>query len=562
MIEIVLRNIDANGQLAANVDCFSDRQLIHSDRLTLDSDARRRAYASRAAEKFCGQDSAEADRATVALDVERALENRLADRIKEIDAEADEPPDEDSETPRFWTQQGNAEELIALHRGTIRFNASSGCWMIWRKGRWIDDGHGEVENFAKRQARSLWAHLAESTGEVSRDTAIKHIRQSETAAGVSGTIKLARSEIGISVEAKELDADGWALNCLNGTVDLRNGNLRPHRAEDLNTKQSPVAFDPAAACPLWDSVLNRIMAGNEALIGYLRRLAGMFLTADVTTQELYIPHGAGANGKSVVFDTLTRIMGDYAGTAPESLLTIRSMGAEHPTEIADLCGKRLVVASETEEGARLRIQLVKRLTGDMVIKGRYMRQDFFQFPRTHKLVLVTNNRPVVRETTHAIWRRVRLIPFTVTIPEAERDLKLLEKLRAEDPGILDWAIRGCVEWQANGLQAPDEVMLATKTYQQEQDPIADFITDRCTLGEDRRDAGGEVCRVTRNDLYMVYQSCCSQSGERHPLTRSELLEHVRRLPGIEDSQWRPIGSDVPVRGFVGIRLTVSLGLGV
>jgi putative DNA primase/helicase len=191
----------------------------------------------------------------------------------------------------------------------------------------------------------------------------------------------------------------------NGTVDLRTGELRPHRREDLLTKLAPVTFEPAAKPVLWLAFLNRIMGGNEGMIRYLQQIAGLSLTGDASVQELFVMYGCGANGKSVFLDTLSALMGDYAAEAPPSLVTSRT-NDEHPTELADLCGKRLVVASETEEGAKLRIQLVKRLTGNARIKGRFMRQDYFEFPRTHKLVLVTNNKPVIRETTNAVHPRV------------------------------------------------------------------------------------------------------------------------------------------------------------
>jgi putative DNA primase/helicase len=288
--------------------------------------------------------------------------------------------------------------------------------------------------------------------------------------------------------------------------------------------------------------MDRIMAGNKAMITYLQRIAGLSFTADVSVQELYICHGEGANGKNVFWDTLIGMGGDYAGTAADSLLTNNGHG-EHPTEKADLQGKRLIVANETEEGAKLRVSLVKQLTGNLTIKARYMRCDYFEFPRSHKLILVTNNKPTIGETTHAIWRRVRLIPFTVIIPEAERDEHLLGKLRAEWSGILNWCIQGFADFQARGMQTPSEVQLATKGYRDTQDVLAGYISERC------------VCEpnayVRRDELHEDYLSW-AKSDRHGQKDRNAFYGCVRRLPGITDTQKRI--DNIPARVFIGIGL--------
>jgi putative DNA primase/helicase len=331
---------------------------------------------------------------------------------------------------------------------------------------------------------------------------------SESATGIKATLTLAQSEAGIALTSPDLDADLWALNCRNGTVDLRTGELLPHDPAKLMTKMAPVHYDEDAKCPLWDAFLDKIMAGKKAMIRYLQRVGGMALTGDVSEQEMYVFYGVGQNGKSVFLDTLEGLMGDYACEAPPSLLTTPRYD-QHPTEIADLCGQRLVIGSETEEGDRLRIQLVKRLTGNARLKGRKMRQDFFEFDRTHTLVLVTNNKPRIGETTLAVWRRVRLVPFSVIITEAEKDTQLLKKLRAEWPGILAWFVRGCLDWQQHGLQTPEEVKVATEQYQAEEDPLAEFLSERCILKPD--------LKAGRAAVYSAYRSWAEDAGEAHPL---------------------------------------------
>jgi putative DNA primase/helicase len=209
----------------------------------------------------------------------------------------------------------------------------------------------------------------------------------------------------------------------------------------------------------------------------------------------------------------------------------------------------MVVASETEEGARLKVQLVKRLTGDGRLKARFMRQDFFEFDRTHKLIIVSNNKPLIRETKHAIWRRIRLVPFSVIIPEAERDSQLTEKLKAEWPGILSWLIGGYLDWRQSGMRTPQEVLMATQNYQSEQDPLGDYLADRCI----RMDAA----RISRNELFSDYSSWCHQTSEKFPLSRNALFDHVRAIKGVSEDQWRLTGQSSPVRGFRGIGLAYS-----
>lgn len=451
--------------------------------------------------------------------------------------------------PAHLSQQVNAERLAELLAGDALYNTDSGRWEWFDGRRFAADHGGRVARAAKRAARQTWRFVTDGPPGFDPKTAIKHAVDSEKAAGIAAMMKLAETEPGIPVRATDFDANGSLFNCRNGTLDLATLTLRPHDRRDRLTKLAPVAYDPNAARLLFDAFVLRIMNGREPMVRYLQRVLGRCLSADVSEQEVYFFLGEGANGKSVLIDTVLGILGDYAGTAPESLLTVQSHN-EHPTEIADLCGRRLVVASETEEGARLKIQLVKRLTGDARLKGRFMRQDFFEFDRTHKLIVVSNNRPLIRETKHAIWRRIRLVPFDVIIPEAERDPQLTQKLRAEWPGILTWLLEGYRDWREGGMRTPPEVLAATESYQSEQDPLGDYLADRCVLGV-------PGLRVGRNDLYADYQSYCQQSGERYPLSRAALFDHVRGTKGVSEDQWRLAGSTVPVRGFRGIGLAFS-----
>ena len=439
------------------------------------------------------------------------------------------------------TDTGNGERFAQMHAGRARYCHPLDCWFVQDGKRWKADDTGAAVRLAKEVSHEIWKEALAATDE-RRGALQKWAMQSEGADKIRKMLWCAQSELPILTE--RLDADPWLLNTKTGTIDLRTGQLREHSPADLITKMAPVDYaGPEVPAPMWEQFIVRISDGNAALINYLQKLTGMFLTGDVSVQELFIFHGGGANGKSVFLDTTCAVMGDYACEAANSLLTTGR--SEHPTELADLHGRRLVIASETEEDARLRIQVVKQLTGNKRIKARKMRQDFVEFDRTHKLVLVTNSKPIVTEATHAIWRRLRLVPFGVTIPRAEWDTGLTDKLVSrEGPGILAWMVRGCLLWQLDGLEPPAEVTAATETYRAEQDKLGDFIADRLIVGP--------PFRVPRNDAYAEYQSYAHTTGEKHPLDRNSLFDRLRRIPGVTETQTRVGGA--PVRVFKGIGL--------
>jgi len=439
------------------------------------------------------------------------------------------------------TDLGNAQRFAYRVAEQARFCAEWGKWLIRKPDRWKVDDRLDILTLAKRTALSIFDE-AKAAADPDRQKALASWAvKSQSRYALAAMVDLARPDLAVNVSA--LDADPFAFNVLNGTIDLKTGELRPHDPDDLLTCLAPVRFDPAAKCPLWDAFLDRIMDHNTALIGYLQRRAGMCLTADISEQSLWMDHGGGANGKSVHLDTLTGLMGDYAGEAPPDLLLMRN-NPEHPTEIADLCGRRLVVASETDEGRRLRVQLVKRLTGNSRLKARYMRGDYFEFPRTHKLILATNNRPIIKETTLAIWRRIKLVPFGVTVPPEEQDRHLTEKLAKERPGILNWAIKGCLAWQRDGMNEPAEVLTATAAYQSEQDPLADFFDTACIFASH--------VEAPRADLFACYAAWAERAKDHRPLDRTTFFERIRTRPGVDEGRRRIDGR--LTRFFTGIGL--------
>jgi putative DNA primase/helicase len=313
---------------------------------------------------------------------------------------------------------------------------------------------------------------------------------------------------------------------LNGTLNLRTGELRPHLREDFITRLAPTTYDAAALCPTWEHYLDRVFGGQQPLITFMRRLSGYCLTGRTVERILAALHGPGANGKTTYMEALGGLLGDYAMRVPATtLLAKRDSGI--PNDIARLKGARFVWTSETEEGRRLAEALVKEVTGGDTLTARFMRGEWFDFLPEFKVWLATNHKPIIRGTDHAVWDRIRLIPFSVRIPESERDKDLAAKLRAEYPGILAWAVRGCVEWQRDGLGTPDEVLRATDNYRAEMDVLGQFLAECCLRRAD--------VSVTVAALYDAYVRWCKETGDPHPMRKNELTIRIqeRNLAGVE-----------------------------
>lgn len=364
---------------------------------------------------------------------------------------------------------------------------------------------------------------------------------SESAQRINALLDLAQSEPGIPVLADDLDRDPWLLNCPNGTLDLRSGHLREHRPEDLLTKLCPTVYQAQASCPTWERFLATVFE-DEALIAFVQRLFGYCLTGDVREQILPIFWGPGANGKTTLLTTVQEVLGsDYALTANEDLL-VKRRGERHPTEVAQLFKIRLVVAEETEEGAALNEKRVKALTGGGRLRGRGMRQDFWEFASTHKVILVTNHKPTIRGRDPAIWRRLRLVPFEKVFwnpdeapaqgqglpPELKQDKDLPQKLAAEREGTLAWMVRGCLDWQRQGLTAPAKVMEATKAYREAEDVVAQFLQECCHLGS-------PDYRIRAGALYEAFKGWLARSGQEE-MSHRTFGEDVGSRPGITKKQ--------------------------
>jgi putative DNA primase/helicase len=384
----------------------------------------------------------------------------MIERAPDLEQRGHEP----LEAPHL-TDLGNARRLVGLYGHDFRYLAPDGPFLAWDGARFADDS-GEIQlmRWAKETICAIYPEAAYSYADdaTQRRALIKHATASESVRALRGMVTLARSEPGVPVRPDQLDADPWLLNVLNGTLDLRSQELRPHRREDLITKLVPINYEPAAPCPTWGAFLDRVLDGNQRLVGFMRRYIGYGLTGSTREQVLAIAHGQGANGKTTLLKAAVSILGDYSQSVPMDTF--------------------------------------------LVVVARRLYREHFEFVPQFKLVIVTNHRPTIRGTDHAIWRRVKLVPFTVTIPPEERDPELPDKLLEERAGILAWAVQGCAEWQRIGLDPPEDVHAATEAYRRDMDILGGFISDRCTVAPE--------ARATAGALYEAYIAWAHQAGEK------------------------------------------------
>ena len=384
-------------------------------------------------------------------------------RVKQLDESsreitlADLPADNDA---------GNAQLLVDYFGADLRFVHALGSWLIWNDKQWRPDEDGGIERLALELSHRILADAAHIVDHKQRNAVAERAIRLGNAAKIRAMLDLAKCDKRVVIPHWALDGDSWLLGLKNGVIDLRTGNFRPATRDDLITKSAGCAHDATALAPRWRQFLYEIFENNEELIVYLQKLMGYTLTGCTSEQLFLFLHGGGANGKTTLVEILIALLGDYGQHAPQSLLTAADNGREPMHEIARLHGARLVVSSETREGDRLAESRIKDMTGGDTLTGRFLYHEAFDFVPRFKLWMFGNHLPQIRGTDRGIWRRVRLIPFNVEIVETKRDRHLQEKLGQELPGILNWALEGCMNWQREELKSPVAVKSATAEYRE------------------------------------------------------------------------------------------------
>ena len=404
-----------------------------------------------------------------------------------------------------FTDTTNAYRLLTEHGKDIKYNSVWKKWLVWDGSFWnLDDGY-LIHDKGLQMIRGIYEELLKTADYRDRLDIEKHAMQSESARRRKALIEVASWIPELNVKTDDLDKDSWLFNVRNGTIDLRTGELREHRPEDLITRNANVDYDKNAECPVWRKFLMEIMNYNNELIHFIQNAAGWAITGDTSEQTMFILFGTGANGKSTFLNTIMNLLGDYA-SATHTQTFMKKSGEQMTNDLARLRGTRFVTTTETEQGRRLSEPLIKQITGNDRITARFLYGEFFNYIPTFKIWMATNHKPVIKGTDHGIWRRIKLIPFLTRIEEENQDKHLEQKLMQEAPGILNWLIEGTGRWCKEGLRPPRIVVNATAEYRAEMDVIGDFIRERCELKMG-------VC-IRARELFKCYQDWCDENNER------------------------------------------------
>jgi putative DNA primase/helicase len=413
--------------------------------------------------------------------------------------------------PRPLTEIGNAERLTQQYGANFRYCAPMGKFMVHDGRRWLEDEMVQMERWAKSTVRAIYTEAAAQGDSAVREATAAWALKSEKAAAVRAMLQLATSEEGIPIRPAEFDADPWLFNLHNGTLDLRTGTLRPHRREDLITKLAGVEFNPAATCPRWKQFLAEVFEPHPDVPEFLQRFAGYSMSGDTREECLAILYGSGRNGKGTLLKILDALFGDYAGTSDFATFVCTRDDRGPRDDIANMRGRRLISAQEGKDGAVFAESIIKWLSGGDRVRARKLHENSYEFSPTWKIWLASNFKPIIRGTDIAIWSRIRLVPFDVTF-EGREDKTLKTALIQELPGILNWVLAGCMDWQKDGLPLPASVAAATSEYRAESDVIGRFIDECCNIHE--------RLSVKARAIYSAYKLWAQQTGELDVMTET------------------------------------------
>uniref|UniRef100_A0A6M3IJM3 Putative DNA primase n=1 Tax=viral metagenome TaxID=1070528 RepID=A0A6M3IJM3_9ZZZZ len=427
---------------------------------------------------------------------------------------------------------------------------------MWNGRYWEQDDRRRIWELAKETVRTIAAEAnlipvgttqdEDRIRSKQRAAVLTHAVASEGKKRIADMIELAKSDIPVSTE--DLDRNTWFINCENGTLDIRTGELHPHTPEDFITRMAPVVFNPAAKSELWPAFLD-IVIPDPDLQHFVQKAVGYSLTGDCREEVMFFLYGSGANGKSTFVNATLELLGPYAAQVSPSTLIVQQ-GERPRNDLAKLRGKTFVSASEASGKAAFDEELLKRMTGQDKLVARFLFKEEFEMTPTWKVWLMSNHRPRIEGVDNAIWRRLHCIPFTARIPVGKRDPMIKHALShdsGERSAILNWAVEGARLWLQEGLTPPDVVKSATHSYRLEMDTLGQFLEDCCAIRPD--------VRVRYADLYTCYRTYCDNLGERGLAQRVFTQQLVTRGDGIVET--RKIGNN---RFYIGIRIERDVSL--
>ena len=412
------------------------------------------------------------------------------------------------------SEVGNMERFVDQHHNHVRFIPQNKCWVVWDGIRWNFNSTATVNALAIETVRSIYDEAKGCEHEEGRKQLTRWVMQSQSNRLIQSMISMAAKHPNMVASINDFDTDDTKVNCLNGVVDLKTGELLERTSSDLFMKLAPVSYDKYAKCPAFSRFLHQIFDGDVELISWMQRALGYTLTGLTTEQLLFLAYGRGANGKSTLFECLLDILGDYARSAEfDTFLATDGANNRVKEGIAKLHGIRFALASETDSTKRFSEALVKKITGGDTLTGFHPYAASFEFRPNFKLWLLANHLPIAKDGSYGFWRRMRVIPFNRCFTEHEKDQRLSDKLKAEAEGIFAWCVRGAVNWHKElkasggrtGIGSCSAVDEATNIYKADNDIFGQFI-ETCLVQTDGS-------QTPAKELYSAYERWCEDEGE-------------------------------------------------
>lgn len=415
------------------------------------------------------------------------------------------------------TDLGNAERLVARYRDRIRYCAQRDKWLLWDNKRWRWDDSAAIERMAKRTAKSI---LVEASQLAKSEDLVKWALQSENQKRIMAMIALARSEEGIPIHLSELDANPWLLNCENGTVNLKTGELMQPSRDDMITRSTGVAYKPEARSEIWDKVLADATGGDAMLAVYLQRMVGYMLLGDPVERACFFLYGPPGTSKSTFIEAAHVALGEYSQTAAFDTWLVRAHVGGNRGDLVRLAGARLVTSTEVAANAKWDDSLLNNVTGGDEITAAAKYEDDVTFKPTFTLLFAANNAPTVADQAEGFWKRMRRVPLTAVIPLEKQDRGLKAKLHLPEQAeaILAWAIDGCLEYLKHGFAECPAVEASTAEYKAEVDHFSEFLSDCFVI-----DSAGSVTRKQFREKYLEWSE---EVGRKHTMTATQCWKRL------------------------------------
>ena len=439
---------------------------------------------------------------------------------------------------------GNGERLVQKFGHLIRWISETNEWMVWGEKGWRKDNTGTLMRMTKSVLQDLFDEAYEDD-EVDA-VKLKHALASGRMERRKAMIASAGYEKEVFTSINDWDADGWVLNVENGIIDLKTQTFRERTPADLCMKQSPVKYDPAATCPLWESAMNKWMCGDQSLIEYVQTALGVTLTSDTSVQALFFNQGDGENGKDTAFGVIAHVMGTYCQNVNFMTFAETKNHSEHRNDLASLAGAvRMVTSCESSDGHSLDEGVIKQVTGCSPVTCRQILGKPFTYMPQYKMWFMSNYEPVIKGNDWGIWRRVKKIPWNYTVKPEEKDPNFVEKLKAEAPGILNWMLAGLKRYIALGYKLPPckAVEDATAQYRKDMDIVGRFVDERLAIQP--------TATALSAEIYRVYVEWCRANGNLPLGSRRFFAEFKKRYAG--KIKWRDVNKGVLYEG-VGITI--------